>query len=129
MNRATPPLNPRSKALVDFLTGKGKRAKYGNTKTVVDGLTFASAKEARRYGELKLLERAGEIRFLRVQPKFPLIVGEIQVAEYWADFAYVRTADDVQIIEDVKSPATRKNPVYRLKFKMMAAMGLHIVEV
>lgn len=106
-----------------------KPSKYRNEKTEIDGIKFASKRESKRYGELKLLERAGEIRFLRLQPKFPLIVGETKVAEYWADFAYVRNVDDVQIIEDVKSPITRKNPVYRLKFKIMAAMGLHIVEV
>lgn len=104
-------------------------SKYGAIRTEVDGIKFASKKEARRYSELRLLERAGEIRFLRTQPKFPLVVGETKVAEYWADFAYIRNADDVQIIEDVKSPITRKNPVYRLKFKIMAAMGLNVAEV
>jgi hypothetical protein len=103
--------------------------KYRNRVTELDGHKFASAKESRRYADLKLMERAGEIRFLRIQPKFPLIVGATKVAEYWADFAYVRNVDDIQVIEDVKSPITRKNPLYRLKFKMMAAMGLHVVEV
>lgn len=108
---------------------KRPATKFGNRKTVVDGITFDSAKEARRYGELKLLERAKVIRFLRTQPRFPLVVGETTVAHYVADFAYVRTADDVQVIEDVKSEATRKLPVYRLKAKIMAAMGLPVVEV
>lgn len=107
----------------------GGPLKYRNIPTKVDGLNFSSKKEAKRYGELKWLEKGGQIRFLRTQVSFPLIVGKTQVAKYLADFAYVRTADDVEIIEDVKSPITRKNPVYRLKFKMMAAMGLHVVEV
>lgn len=104
-------------------------AKYRNTKVEVDGLTFDSAKEARRYGELRLMERAGEIRLLRLQECFPLLVNGTKVASYVSDFAYVRTKDDVQVIEDVKSDFTRKLPLYRLKCKMMAAMGLKIVEV
>ena len=43
------------------------RNKYGNKKTVVDGITFDSRKEAKRYQELKLLEKAGEIKDLRRQ--------------------------------------------------------------
>ena len=104
-------------------------SKYGNRKTVVDGIIFASAKEARRYGELKLLARAGEIRDLALQPRYPIIVGETTIAHYLADFTYVEAASGVQIIEDVKSEATRKLPVYRLKVKAMRAMGLNVVEV
>lgn len=104
--------------------------KYRNTPTVVDGVSYASKKEARRAGELALLERAGEIRFIRHQPSFPLDVNGHHVCTYIADFAYVRTADDVQVIEDVKSPITRKNPVYRLKKKLLRAVhNLEIVEV
>ena len=47
-----------------------RRAKYGNTKVKVDGITFDSKAEARRYGELKLLERAGEITSMELQPTF-----------------------------------------------------------
>lgn len=106
----------------------GKR-KYRNEPIEVDGVKFASKREQKRHAELKLMEQAGEIRFLRLQPVFPLIVGQTQVAKYIADFAYVRNSDDVQIIEDVKSAITRKDPLYRLKFKIMAAMGLYITEV
>jgi hypothetical protein len=109
--------------------GPAKVPKYRNKKTEVGGHEFASRKEARRYGDLKLMERAGEIRLLRLQPKYPLIVNEKKVAEYWADFAYFRTSDNTLVIEDVKSPITRKNPLYRLKFKIMAAMGLQVTEV
>ena len=49
------------------------RNKYGNKKTVVDGITFDSRKEAKRYQELKLLEKAGEIKDLRRQVKYELI--------------------------------------------------------
>ena len=122
-------MTPAAYLLLAAAGDKPKRSKFGNRKVEIDGLTFDSAKESRRYGALKLMERAGEIRFLRLQERFPLIVGETTVAYYVADFVYVRTADDVQVIEDVKSEITRKDSTYRLKFKIMAAMGLHVVEV
>lgn len=109
-------------------SGAKKVPKYGNRKTVVDGVTFDSAKEARRYGELKLLERAGQIRNLEVQPRFPLAVNGVTVAHYVGDFSYVEAK--AQVIEDVKSAITRKLPVYRLKAKMFAAQyGFQIREV
>lgn len=106
-----------------------KPSKFLNKKTVVDGIEFDSIKESRRYGELKLLERAGEIKALCTQTAFPLMVNGVRVASYKADFVYLRQPDGSQVIEDVKSPFTRKNPVYRLKAKIMAAMGQPIVEV
>lgn len=110
--------------------GERRRSKYGNRVTEVDGHKFHSAKEAARYSTLKLLERAGEIRFLRIQPAFPIDVNGHPICRYVADFAYVRTADDVQVVEDVKSAATRKLPVYRLKIKLLKALtGLQVTEV
>lgn len=103
--------------------------KFRNIPTEVDGLKFSSRREAKRYGELKLLERAGQIKSLKTQPRYPLIVSGETVAHYVGDFSYVETSTGLQIIEDVKSPVTRKHPVYRLKAKMMRAMGLNVVEV
>ena len=48
-------------------------AKYGNHKMEIDGIEFASRKEANRYAELKILEQAGEIKDLKLQEKFVLI--------------------------------------------------------
>ncbi|MBN1114444.1 MAG: DUF1064 domain-containing protein, partial [Oligoflexia bacterium] len=50
-----------------------RKNKYKNVKTTVDGITFDSKKEADRYSELKLLERAGKIKDLILQPKFEII--------------------------------------------------------
>lgn len=106
-----------------------KRSKYGNRKTVVDGITFDSAKEARRYGELRLMERAGLIRDLQTQRALPLIVNDHDCGTYRADFVYATRAG-VIVVEDVKSEITRKNPVYRLKAKLVRAIhGVDIVEV
>jgi hypothetical protein len=54
------------------------RSKYGARKTVIDGITFDSKKEANRYRELKLLEKAGEICCLRLQVPFELIPAQYE---------------------------------------------------
>lgn len=110
------------------IAGERRRSKYGNRKTVVDGIEFDSAKEAARYSTLKLLERAGEIKGLQVQPVFPLDVNGVPVARYVADFSYVEKGR--RVVEDVKSAATRRLPVYRLKVNLLKALtGIEVVEV
>ena len=90
--------------------------KYHNRKTVIDGITFDSAKEARRYMELKLLERAGEISHLQRQVKFEVIpkCGKERSSTYIADFVYQENGNTV--VEDVKGV---KTPEYILKRKLM----------
>lgn len=103
--------------------------KFKNIPTEVDGIAFASKKEARRYGELKLLERAGQIAGLKVHPAFPLDVKGSPICRYVADFEYYAPGN-VRVVEDVKSPITRKHPVYRIKAKLFEAlMGFPIREV
>lgn len=96
-------------------------AKYRNKKTVQDGITFDSKKEARRYAELKMLERAGEIDTLTLQPKFTLIPSQRRAdgkAErpvvYVADFMYREGGQFV--VEDTKGYRT---PDYIIKRKLM----------
>ena len=95
-------------------------SKYLNKKTIIDGIKFDSLKEAKHYQELKLLERSGEISLLRLQ--HPLIIIEKskwgRAIKYVADFTYIQNGQFV--VEDVKSPYTRKNPVYRLKKRLVA---------
>ena len=103
------------------------RSKYGNIKTKLDGHAFASKAEARRFAELKLLERAGLISSLTLQPKFPIVVNGTKVTTYIADFQY--TEKGRVVIEDVKSTSTI-TPVYRLKKKLLkASLGLTVIEV
>lgn len=115
------------------------RSKYGAVRTTIDGVTFASKAEARRYCELRLLEKAGEIRGLKVQPKYPLVFmpgagrRSVNVGTYIADFWYLaldaQTRTEAPVIEDVKSKPT-KTPIYRLKKKMVEAIyGITITEV
>lgn len=112
--------------------------KYGAVPTVVDGVRFASKAEAKRYGELKLLEKAGIIRGLKLQPAFSILahgqmVATKPVASYRGDFGYELsyTINGVlhwrPVVEDVKGV---KTPVYRLKKKLVEAQyGIEITEV
>lgn len=93
-----------------------RRNKYGAIKTVIDGITFASKKEAERYKILSLLESQGRIDNLRLQPRIPLMVNGVKIGHYVADFQYDLSGK--QVIEDVKSKATR-TPVYKIKKKIL----------
>jgi len=114
-----------------------KQSKYRNIKTKVNGITFDSQAEARRYQELKLLEKAGEIKNLKLQPKFILVpkTKKRRAVSYSADFQYEEMVHDIdkldlninayfgsdgkqyyiKVVEDVKSPATAKNKAYIVK--------------
>jgi len=102
-----------------------RRNKFNNKKTLLDGHLFDSKKEAKRYHELKLLQAAGEVWKLELQPRIPLMVNGQKVGTYIADFKY-ETSDGKVVIEDVKSPAT-KTPVYNLKKKILATYNPPVV--
>ncbi len=116
------------------------RSKYRAVPTTVDGIRFHSAKEARRYGELKLLQKAGTIRALVLQPSYPLDAFGVEcrpIGIYRADFAYelgyfvtvqgVRKECWRGVVEDVKG---FKTPLYRWKKKHVEAQyGIEIREV
>lgn len=106
-----------------------KPSKYGNTKvTDSSGAVHDSKKEFNRWEVLKLRERAGEITELRRQVPFALVVDGVLICQYIADFVYFD--GKAAVIEDVKSPITRKKPEYRLKLKLMQAIHkIQIIEV
>ena len=98
--------------------------KYGAKRTEVDGVVFPSRGEARRWQELQLLLRAGEISNLRRQVKYPLTVNGVKVADYVADYVYDERG--AEVVEDWKGVRT---PVYKLKAKLMRAVhGITIRE-
>jgi hypothetical protein len=100
--------------------------KYGSRRTTVDGVTFDSAKEAKRFGELVMMQQAGHISGLRRQVPFDLVVNGHKVATYRADFTY-SDASGLDVVEDVKGFRT---PVYKLKRRLMlACWGVDIREV
>lgn len=104
------------------------KSKYRSERCVDhEGKAHASGAEARRWADLQLLEKAGAISGLQHQPKFDLSVNGQLVCRYVADSRYAR--DGHEVVEDVKSPATRKNRAYRIKVKLMQAVhGIEISE-
>jgi len=92
-------------------------SKYGAVRTQADGYTFDSKREAERYAELKLLQRADGIGLLLVHPRFRLEVNGYHVGDYVADFQYIEGG--ANIVEDVKG---YKTPIYQLKRKLMWAI-------
>ena len=103
-------------------------SKYHARRTEVDGITFASNKEATRYRVLRLLEKAGRIAQLELQVPYDLIVNGVKLGKYVADFRYWEGNEEaaILVIEDTKG---FKTPVYQLKRKLMKALyDIDIVE-
>ena len=116
------------------------RSKYKAVKTTIDGITFDSKKEAKRYTELKLLEKAGHITHLELQPEYQITINGAKICTYKADFRYftvraesnersynskgewqtpTMTGDkEGMVLEDVKG---FKTPIYRLKKRLVEA--------
>lgn len=96
-------------------------SKYHNKKVIYNGITFDSIKEKNRYIELKLLERAGLIKDLKLQYEFELqpafIINEkkIRKISYIADFYYFDNKLNDYVVEDTKGMRT---DVYKIKKKV-----------
>lgn len=106
-----------------------KANKYHNTKFTADGYIWDSNREYARWCELKLLERAGEIKGLERQKDFELIPKSRYGRKivYRADFVYYENGQ--LVVEDVKSEAT-KTAVYKLKKRLLAERyGITIKEI
>jgi hypothetical protein len=95
--------------------------KYHAKRTTVDGITFASAKESRRYEELKILQRGGLIADLKIQPRFDFMVNGIKVGRFTPDFQYTEKCGRV-FIEDVKGGKATKTEAYRLRVRLFRAL-------
>ena len=96
-------------------------SKYHSTPTEVNGIRFDSKREANRWAELRILERAGKIQKLKRQVKYLLIPSQYRdgkcierEATYIADFVYIK--DGHLVVEDCKGFRT---PEYKLKRKLM----------
>lgn len=120
--------------------------KYGNKKVTVDGITFDSKREARRYRELMLLQKAGQICDLELQKEYVLVPAQYETYErygkngkrlkdgkrcvenavkYKADFVYQQ--DGVTVVEDTKGMRTKD---YIIKRKLMLYVhGIRIKEI
>lgn len=95
---------------------KPKKSKYGNKKTEVNGILFDSKKEANRYKELLIMQKAGLIGLLEIKTVFELNPGGTHSLKYECDFEYVDSRTGERIIEDVKGMKTK---VYLKKKRLM----------
>ena len=103
------------------------RSKYGSKKTIVDNIKFDSKWEAERYGQLKAMERGGVVTDLELQVPYNIIINDIKICRYVADFRYKKesnhtiTNDEyyVEVVEDAKGFET---PEFKLKKKLMKAV-------
>lgn len=106
-----------------------KPNKYNAKKTYVDGIKFDSKKEARRYCELNVLLKAGDISNLELQPRYDIVINGVKVCFYKADFRYMQ--DGKIVVEDVKgSKQGEAYRMFRLKSKLVkACYGIDIIEI
>ncbi len=129
-----------------------QRTKCGNKKVTVDGIEFDSKKEANRYCELKLLQRAGQITDLQLQTEFELIPAQYETyarygktgkqlqdgkrcieksCVYKADFTYIK--DGQLVVEDVKGyrdPASAAYAKFVIKRKLLLwRFGIRVIEI
>jgi hypothetical protein len=95
-----------------------KRSKFLNVRTEIDGLKFDSKKEAARWLELELLQKAGKISNLKRQVPFELNVNGIKIGKLVLDFTY--TENGKTVYEDVKSKPTM-TPIFKWKAKHFKA--------
>ena len=111
----------------------GQKNKYRNEKISVNGIVFDSKREADRWADLNVLERAGEISRLQRQVKYVLIPTQYdekkkvleRECSYIADFVYFK--DGKLVVEDAKGV---KTPEYRIKKKLMLLFhGVRVKEV
>ena len=116
-----------------FKADVARATKHGNEPVMVEGIWFQSKWEAHRWTELRLEEKAGFIRKLERQRPFAIVIDNIHVCNYVADFVYERperfaSGESWQrIVEDAKGMRTE---MYRLKKKLMrACLGIVIHEV
>lgn len=114
--------------------GDIKESKYKSRKVTLDGITFPSQKEANKYAELKILQRAGEVIELELQPVFLLLEGHRDKNGKWhrpikykADFRVTYKDGKIEVI-DTKGYQT---PAYRMKKKMLLDRypGINFLEV
>lgn len=101
--------------------------KFNAVRTEIDGIKFASKAEAKRFVELRILERAGHISHLALQPRYELSVAGVKLGVYVGDFVYFDKDLRRSVCEDVKG---FKTALYRWKKKHVEAQyGISITEI
>jgi hypothetical protein len=103
-----------------------KRSKYNARPAVVDGIRFASQSEAKRDWQLQQLAKAGIVKNIKRQPRYPLVVCGVKVGTYVGDWEYIDMENSVTgkeapylVCEDRKGVLT---PLFKLKWKIVQAL-------
>ena len=99
-----------------------KSSKFGAKKTIVDGITFDSKWESERYGQLRAMERGGIVTDLKLQVKYDIVINDIKICRYIADFVYKEESPDGKIKEIVEDAKGFETPEFKLKKKLMKAV-------
>jgi len=100
---------------VDKLKNKNRFNVSPVEERTMGGIVFASKKEMKRYAELRLLQRAGEVQDLELQPEFRVSINGEHYCTYTADFAYTEKGE--RVVEELKSTGTAKDAAFRLRKK------------
>lgn len=113
----------------EISSGGAKRAKYGNVKIEGHDRVWDSKKEYAHYQYLVSELMAKRILKIEIQPEFSLDVNGVHICKYRADFRVTYPDQRIEV-QDVKSTATKKLPVYSIKKKLMfACLGIEITEI
>lgn len=106
-------MREQARAKLGISIKPAKRPKYGNRKTVVDGITFDSKRESRRYELLKERKRAGEIKGFSRQVAFSLPGGIVYICDF-----LIYNNDDTFTVEDSKGIHTKE---FKIKRRLLRA--------
>ena len=110
-----------------------RKNKFSAQRTTLNGVQFDSRREAKRWAELCLLEKAGEIADLRRQVPLelegrdgPLLTRTGRRMRLTVDFAYTDLRTGLTVYEDAKGMPTRD---YEVRRAVAAAQGIEVIEV
>ncbi len=111
------------------MSSQKKPGKFRNVRVEVDGIKFASKKEARHYGTLKLLADSGKIQNLRLQVRYSLDVNGVHIAVYVLDFQFEENGKTRY--QDTKGyrPNTSDQTFKLKKRLMLACHGIEVEEI
>lgn len=101
-----------------------KKNKYGAIPTTLDGIRFASKREASYYAELKRRADLGEVYEVQLQPRFSFVHNGVLIGTYKPDFMFWDAIAHRNRVVDVKGVETRE---FRTNLRMMRAF--HKIEV
>ncbi len=100
---------------------RGKRSKYRNKRVEVDDIMFDSMAEARYYKELQIRQKAKDILFFKLQPKYQLVAGfekdgtKHRAIHYIADFEIHHKDGSIEVVDVKGAPLTQ---VFKIKEKL-----------